>query len=153
MGYQYEVSSNKALTANATQTLLQLAPSANTPFAIDTLYVSMDSSAAATAVRFQLVTQTTAGTGAVSPPTPTKKDPNVNRAATVTVTHNHSAEPTLGVIIKDFYLQPFGGIAHIAYPIGKEMKALEGGDRLALRCITPTGVSPSCSFGFEFTEG
>jgi len=150
--YSYTVRSNKLLVASSTQTLLQYAPSATHPAILNAWQISVDGSAAATGILVQLVTQTTAGTGGASPPTPRAKDPNVARASQGTITHNHTAEPTLGVLIWEKYLQPFGGLIYVQYPVGQELLVIEGGDRLGLRVITAAGVTPNCAFGFEYTE-
>lgn len=152
MAYQYIVTSNKALSANATQTLLELKPSSTVPVRIKAWWCSFDGSTAAAGIRVQLIRQSTDGTGAGSPPTPQKKDAG-DRAAQCTVLHNLSAEGTLDAVIASYYVSPFGGIVYIQYPLDDEVTAIENGNRIAIRVITPSGVSPNADFGFEFSEG
>ncbi len=150
-GYQYIVTGNKALSANATQTLLQLAPATAVPIKVKAFWCSFDGAAAAAGIRVQLMRQTSAGTGAATPPTPQKKYPS-DRAAQATVTWNHSAEPSTDAVIASFYVAPFGGILYIQYPLDDEPIALENSNRIAIRVITPSGVSPNADYGFEFEE-
>lgn len=149
--YQYGVTSNKALSANATQTLLELKPASAVPVKIKSWWISFDGAAAAAGIRCQLIRQSTDGTGASSPPTPQKKYVS-DRSAQCTVLHNLTAEGTLDAVLKSMYVSPFAGFLYIQYPIDDEWTALEGGNRIAIRVITPASVSPNADYGFEFGE-
>lgn len=150
--YQYGVTSTVTLTAATTQTLLELKPAAGTPIKIKSFWCSFNGSATGAGIRVQLIRQSTDGTGAGSPPTPQKKYPS-DRAAQCTVLHNLSAEGTLDAVLKSFYVSPFSGFLYIQYPLGDEWMALENGNRIAIRAITPASVAPAADYGFEFAEG
>jgi hypothetical protein len=150
--YIYSVFSNKTLAAAATQTLLVIKPATSVPLKIRQWSVSFDSAAPAAGIRVQLIRQSTDGTGAASPPTPQKSRPWVDRAAQATILHNLSAEGTLDAVLETYYVSPFGGLLLVQYPLDAEPAAIENGNRLAIRVITPAGVSPNADFGVWFEE-
>lgn len=149
--YKYGVVTQGALSANTTQTVLELKPATAVPIKITKVQVGFDGSAAAAGVRVQLIRQSTDGTGAATPPTPQKKDPG-DRAAQCTVLHKLSAEGTLDAILDEQYVQPFGGVYLLQYPLDEEWHAIENGNRIAIRIITPSGVSPNFTASFDFEE-
>lgn len=147
---KYVVTTTKTLV-DGTQTILQLAPHANRGFKLLSMGVSFDGAAAAAGITVELVRQTTAGTGAGSPPTP-QEYRTPGDAALATVTHNHSAEPTLGAVLHSEYVSPFGGNIYKQFPLDLEPHAEAGGDRLGVRVIAPAGVNPNCKVTLEFEE-
>jgi hypothetical protein len=151
---EYTALSTKTLTASATQTLLVVKPGASAPAKIilKQFWVSFNGSAAAAAILCELCRVSTDGTGAASPPTPKKVDPNTNDASTATILHNHTAEPTLVDILENHYISPNSGLLIIQYPLDEEYKAIAGGDRLSLRVTTPAAVTPSAAFGMKWVE-
>src|ERR1051325_4044119 len=133
-----------ALTANATKSLWLLNPASDFLLVAE-VSVSMDASATAAGVGFELYRVTTIGTPAGSSYTPVK----VNRqgdaaAATTTALTSLSAEPTAVEIICEWFIQPFGGLLVLQYPLGREPLAAAAGNRIGLRYITPAGVTPNC---------
>ena len=141
-----------ALTAATTKSLWLLNPVGDF-FLIAQFGVSMDASAAAAGVGFELYRVTTIGSAAGTTYVPVK----VNRqgdaaAAGSTAVAPVTTEPTAVEIIAEWFLQPFGGLFDIQYPLGREPLGAAAGQRIGLRYTTPTGVSPNCRAYVFFDE-
>jgi len=141
-----------ALTASSTKSLWLLNPVSDF-FLVAEVSASMDASATAAGVGFELYRTTTVGTPAGSSYTPVK----VNRqgdaaAATTTALTALTTEPTAVEIICEWFLQPFGGLIVLQYPLGREPMGAAAGNRVGLRYITPAGVTPNCRSYAYFDE-
>lgn len=133
-----------ALTAASTKSLWLLNPVTDF-FVIAEISVALDASAAAAGVGIELYRVTTLGSPAGTTATFTKVN-NIADAATPTTTGlvNLTTEPTAVEVLADWFLQPFGGLLDIQYPLMREAKAAAAGARLGLRYTTAAGVSPNC---------
>lgn len=132
--------------------MLVVQPGASRPLTLNQWWISFNGSAAGAAILCELCRVSTNGTGAASPPTPKKVDPNLNAATGATVLHNHSAEPTLVDILENYYVSPNSGLLVIQYPLGEEYVAIEGGDRFSIRITTAAGITPGTAYGMKWTE-
>lgn len=134
----YTINAQGALTANATKSLLLLNP---VPKVLLThLDVSIDGSASAKGVRFDLYRVTTLGSAAGTSQTPKKAyEPDGASAATALI--NLSTEPTAVDVLQSWYLQPFGGVLIVDAVLDHEIGAAAAGARLGLRYVNPAGGS------------
>jgi hypothetical protein len=133
-----------ALSASATKSLWLLDPVTN-GFSITEIGVSFDGSAAATAVRIDLYQVSSIGSPAGTTATVNKfVDTNIGAATTTGLTAL-SAEPTTVAVLQNWFLTPFSGLLEIQYPLGREPGAGAGltTNRLGLRAVTPSGVTPN----------
>lgn len=141
----YTVTTGKVtLTAAATKTLILYNPGVARA-RLRALTISLDASAAAAGVQFDLVRATTlgtpAGTAATSGLTDEQDgaDPNTGHLVVLTT------EPTTYAVIDSVYLQPLGGAMKDWQPFGAEGLATKvAGQRIGLRYTTASGVSPDC---------
>lgn len=141
-----------AMTAASTKSVWLINPASDF-FLIAQLSFSMDASAAAAGVGLELYRVTTIGTPAGTAYTPVK----VNRqgdaaAATTTALITLTTEPTAVEILAEWFLQPFGGVIDLEYPLGREPLAAAAGNRIGLRYITPAAVSPNSRSYVWFDE-
>jgi hypothetical protein len=143
-----------ALTANTTQTILQITAPANQRVLLKYLHVSFDgTNAALTPVNVIVRRQTSAG-GAVtsSPPTPVLVekglDETVQSAVTWQVT---TSEPTGGDVLIERYLPAYYGSLDLQFPLKDEVQ-IQGGGRLGIVFVTPSGVSPNVNITVECEE-
>lgn len=154
-GHYYYAAQTGSVTLSSatTRTLWQLDPVTN-PVTIIEWGISFDASASSTAVRVDLLTQTTAGTA--SSLTVIKwSDQNAPSATTTAQQTFTSSEPTTGVVLASYFIQPFGGNLIIQYPLTREpgTAAAATGQRLALRYVAPSGVTPNCVSYVVWDEG
>ena len=134
-----------ALSASATKSLWLLDPVTN-GFSIVEFGISFDGSAAATAIRVDLYQVSTIGSPAGTTATVNKwTDTNIGAATTTGLTAL-TAEPTTVAVLANWFVTPFSGLLEIQYPLGREVGAGAGltTNRLGLRAVTPSGVSPNC---------
>jgi hypothetical protein len=106
-----------ALTASATKSLWLLNPVSDF-FLLAQFGISLDASAASAGVGVELYRTTTLGTPAGTAATITK----VNRigdtaAATTTGLTVLTTEPTAVEVLADWFIQPFGGLFDVQYPL------------------------------------
>lgn len=132
------------LTASATKSLWLLNPAADF-FVLAQFGVALDASAAAAGVAFELYRTTTLG----SPTGTTATVVKVNRVgdagtATTTGLTALTAEPTAVEVLAEWYVQPFGGVLDMQYPLQREPLAAAAGQRIGLRYTTPAAVTPNC---------
>ena len=114
--------------------------------------ISLDGSAAAAAVQFDLVRATTVGSPTGTSTTPVKTDEQDGAAQSTALTAL-TAEPTTYAIIDSIYLQPLGGAMKDWQPFGAEgLATATGGQRIGLRYTTASGVTPDCLATFYFEE-
>lgn len=129
-----------ALSANATKTVVQVAAPTNQRVKVLGWGIFFDgTSVTAEPVTVELLRQTTAGT--MTSLTLTKHDPDMAETIQATAAHTATAEPTAGDIVDVIQVHPQGGY-DVKYPLGDE-KIIDGGGRMGLRVITPTGVNPN----------
>src|SRR5487761_2476555 len=131
-----------ALSASATKSLWLLDPVTN-PFAIVEFGVSFNASASSAPVQVDLYVVTSLGTPAGT----------TTVAATTTSLTALTTEPTTKVLIQSWYVQPFGGLLEIQYPLGREgASAIGAGNRIGLQCVTPAAVTPTAVGHVWFEE-
>lgn len=141
-----------ALSASATKSLW-LANPATDAFCPVEVGISFDASASSTALRVDLYRVTTIGSAAGTTATIVKyNDPN-SAAATTTGLTALTTEPTAVEILASWFIQPFGGLFVLQYPMGREPGAVAAGQRLGIRAVTPASVSPNCVSYINFLEG
>lgn len=133
-----------ALTASSTKSLWLLNPVTDF-FVIAEFSVALDASAAAAGVGIELYRTTTLGSPAGTTATFSKVN-RVSDASTPTTTGlvNLTTEPTAVEILADWFLQPFGGVLDIQYPLQREPIGASAGQRIGLRYVTPAAVTPNC---------
>jgi len=141
-----------ALSAATTKSLWMLNPVTDY-FMVAEMSVSTDASVATTAIGIELYRVVTIGAAAGTAYTPVK----VNRVADTGVASTAASsvvttEPTTVEILAEWFLQPFGGLLDLQYPLLREAFGSAGGQRLGLRYITPAGVSPNCRAYVWFDE-
>jgi hypothetical protein len=130
------------LTGGATKSLILLNPVTD-KFDIVSFSVSMDASASSTGVAIELYRVTTIGSPAGASTTPNPVDAR-DAAATTTSLTVLSTEPTTVLVLDDWYIQPFGGLLYVQYPLGREMPVAPAGARVGFRYVTPASVTPNC---------
>jgi len=144
--YGEAVQSGIVLSASSTATLIQLLTAANHRIRLIGWSVSFNDTQTL-AVRLEIVRQSTDGT--MTPgPTLVKTDDSIADTLLTTARHTATVEPTTGDIldtisVKDGY--------EVFYPEKKE-KICGGGDRIAIRAVTPSGVTPTCDVHMFFEE-
>jgi len=148
---QFSATTQGATSANTTQTMLQVKPASGQGFFLKGWECWFDGSVLAAGIRVQLIRTTTDGTGAGSPPTPRPNDESFATASNMTIAHKFSGEPSLDYVILDRYIDQVTGFAE-QIPLGDEFKTKPGGDRLAIRVITPSGVSPNFNCAMRWEE-
>jgi hypothetical protein len=147
----YAVTTGKVtLTASATKSLVLVNP-ATPAFKVRQLEVSMDASAAAAGVEFDLYRTSTVGSPAGSAATPAQADER-DIAAQSTALTALTTEPTAVTVIASYYLQPFGGVLVVPFPYGAEVIGKGGGNRIGVRYVTPSGVTPDCLLNLWWEE-
>lgn len=138
-----------ALVAATVKTVLQLTAPTNQRGLIQGWGVYFDgTSTTAEPVQVEVLRQTTAGTGAGSPPTAKIRKP-AGAAETVqfAAAHNFSAEPTAGDILDAVEVHPQQGY-EVIFPEGEEID-VGGAGRIAIRCTAPAGVNVRAKFVHE----
>lgn len=147
---QFACTTQGACSSNTTQTMLEVKPASGQGFFLKQWECFFDGSALAAGIRVQLIRTTTDGTGAGSPPTARPKDESFAQASNMTILHKLSAEGSLDYVLLDRYIDQVTGFSE-QIPLGDEYKCKPGGDRLCIRIITPSGVTPNftCAMAWE----
>lgn len=147
----YTVPSGKVtLTAAATKSLILINP-ATVAIRLRKVVVSLDASAAAAGVQFDIYRVTTVGSAAGTSTTPLLAN-EADGAATSTALTVLTTEPTTVSVIDSFYVQPLGGYFVDWAPYGAEIASKLAGERLGLRYTTASGVTPDCLATLWFEE-
>lgn len=131
----------RALAANTTKSLILLIPAVK--IVLTHVDISMDASAAAAGVRFDLYRVTTLGSPSGSNFTPVKTHPG-DSASGLTTTNcrvNLTAEPTTVEVIQSWYVQPFGGLLPLDAVLDREIVGPASGSGIGLRYVNPVGGS------------
>lgn len=130
------------LTGGSTQTVWLLNPVTN-PFSIVEFGISFSASVSSAPIQVDLylaasVGSASGGSGSV------RAMGSTTTAATTTAGVNFTTEPPTKNILQSWYVQPFGGIIDVQYPLGREGLSAVGGattnGRYGLQCTTPSGV-------------
>jgi hypothetical protein len=151
MAAQFTVTTGKiTLTASATQSLWLLNPVTNRAV-LTMLDVSLDGSAPASGVQIDLYRVTTLGSVVGSSATVNQADPT-SQVATTTGLTGLTTEPTSVAVLDSWYVQPYGGLLVIEFPLGREVVLAAAGSRVGLRCTTGAGVTPDCLATAWFEE-
>ena len=147
----YVVTTGKlALTANATKSLALVNP-ATPAFKVRQIDISLDGSAAAAGVQFDVYRVVTIGSAAGTATTPGLADERDIAAQSSALTAL-TTEPTTVSVLASYYLQPLGGFVVLPFPFGAEVIGKGGGNRIGVRYVTPSGVSPDCLLNFWLEE-
>jgi hypothetical protein len=150
MGAQYSVTAGAVtLTAAATKSLVLLNPVSN-QFVLTQISISLNGSAAGTAVEFDLYRVVTIGSAAGTTGTENALNP-LTQAATTTSLTSLTTEPTTVLVLDSWYIQELGGLMVLQYPLGREPLAATAGARYGIRYVTPAATTPSslCTMWFE----
>lgn len=134
---------NFSLTASTTQTLVQYTAGTGKDAEVAEWGVSFNGSTAVTGVEVDLLRQTSAGSGGTTftllPWNEVASDTAIGSALTTP-----TSEPTAGSIISPQVVTPFGGNLVIQYAEGEGPK-VKAGNRIGVRAITASGVSPQAT--------
>lgn len=140
-----------ALAASATKSLWLLDPVTN-PFTIVEFGLSFNASASSAPIQVDLYIATTLGTPAGTTGVERALG-STTVAATTTSLLNLTTEPTTKALIMSWFVQPFGGLLEIQFPLGREgASAIGAGNHIGLQCVTPASVSPSAVGHVWFEE-
>lgn len=151
MGLYTVTTGSHAATGGATKSIILLNP-AGPKVKIVQVDISMDSSALAGGVLFDLYRVTTIGTPAGTSATPLLLDPGDAAASTTSLTQL-TTEPTTVVPFLSYYLQPVGGLLPLQFPLGREPVLAPSGARVGLRYTTPASTTPDIVATITFQEG
>lgn len=144
-------SGSVALSASATKSLWLINP-ATPGFRLTEVAVSFDASTASVAPRVELYRITTIGPATGTNTPPIRVNAPLEIASQSTAQTVITSEPTAVEVLRQWFIQPGGGLVVLQYPLGREPAAAGGGQRIGLRVITPAAVTPNvCSYG-EFEE-
>ena len=151
----YAVSSGVVtLSAGSTQSVWLLDPVTN-PFTIVEFGVSFQASVSSVPIQVNLYIAASVGSAAGIGAS-VRALGSTTVAATTTAIASLSVEPATKYLIQSWYVQPFGGILDIQFPLGREGLSAIGGntttDRIGLQCVTPAGVNPSAVSYVWFEE-
>ena len=131
--------------SGSVQTVWMLDPVTN-PFCIVEFGVSFNASVSSVPIEVDLYIAASVGSAA-GVGASVRVLGSTTVAATTTALANLTTEPTTKYIIQSWYVQPFGGILDIEYPLGREGLSAIGGntttDRIGLQCVSPSGVTVS----------
>lgn len=144
--YGEAVQSGIVLLASQPTTLVQLLAVANHRIRLVGWSVSFTDTQTL-AVRLEVVRQSTDGTMTIGP-TLAKTDDSIAETLLTTARHTATVEPTTGDILDTISVKD--GYA-VFYPEKKE-KICGGGDRIAIRATTPSGITPTCDVHMFFEE-
>lgn len=141
-----------ALTASSTKSLWLLNPATDL-FVMAQMGLSFDASATSAGVGIELYRTTTLGTPAGTTATFSKIQPVADATSpTTTGLTALTVEPTAVEVLADWFVQPFGGLIDLQYPLQREPMAAAGGQRIGLRYVTPASVTPNCRAYVWFNE-
>jgi hypothetical protein len=138
----YTVNNQGALVANTTKSLILLNPVAK--LSLTHIDISMDGSAAAAGVRFDLYRVTTLGSAAGTTATVIKTYAS-DSASAVTGLTALTTEPTAVEVVQSWYVQPFGGLLPLDAVLDHEVVAPAAGSRIGLRYVNPSGGA-TCNY-------
>ena len=131
------------LTAASTQTVWLLDPVTN-PFTIVEFGISFNASVSSVPIEVDLYIANALGSAAGSSAS-VRALGSTTTTATTTALVNLTTEPSTKFIIQSWYVQPFGGVLDIQYPLGREGLSAIGGatttGRYGLQCVSPSGVA------------
>ena len=151
MGAQYSVTTGAVtLTAASTKSLILLNPVTNRAVVTE-VSISLNGSAAGTAVQFDLYRTNTLGTPAGTTGTENVLDP-ATQAATTTSLTALSTEPTSVFVLDSWEVQELGGLIVIQYPLGREPVLAAAGARVGIRYTTAAATTPVCVCTVWFEE-
>lgn len=153
MGRTYTVNQvSAAVTASGTKTLWLLNPTVT--FDLTEIGISFDASAAFAGIGVELYRTTTLGAPAGTAFTPVKADQPADSAATSTTNlTNLTTEPTAVEILRSWFIQPFGGLLVLQFPLGREPQASgTSANRLGLRYIAPATITSNVRSYAEIEE-
>lgn len=151
MGAQYSVpAAITTLTAASTKSLILLNPATNRAVLTE-VSISLNGSAAGTAVQFDLYRVTTLGSPTGTSTTALLLDP-ATQAATTTALTVLTAEPTTVSVLDSWQVQELGGLFVIQYPLGREPVLAAAGARVGIRYTTASATTPTCACTVWFEE-
>jgi hypothetical protein len=151
----YSVNSGAvSLSGGATKSLWLLDP-VTAPFSIVEFGVSFNASVSTVPVEVDLYIAASVGSAAGTSASVYALG-STTVSATTTALSSLSTEPSTKYLVQSWYVQPFGGILDIQYPLGREGMSAIGGstttDRIGLQVTTPSGVAPSAISYVWFEE-
>jgi hypothetical protein len=151
MGAQFSTTvAPAALTAAATKSLILLNPVTNRAV-VTQVSISLNGSAAGTAVQFDLYRVVTIGSAAGASGTQNALDP-ASQAATTTSLTTLTTEPTTVVVLDTWEVQELGGLIVVQYPLGREPVLAAAGARVGIRYTTAAATTPTCASTIWFEE-
>lgn len=139
----------QALAVSETETLIQIVAAANHRVKVLAWGIFFDGTTVTNEpIQVELVRQSTAGTSSAN--TPVKWDDSIAETLLTTARDQFTIEPTTGDILDVKEVHPQSGY-EVIYPLGQE-PICGGGDRVGVRAITPSGVSPNARAYIRFDE-
>lgn len=134
-----------ALTASTTKSLWSLNPTGDFML-IAQMGISFDATAASVGVAIELYRVVTVGSmagTAITTPAKVNRVGDSSASGSTTCWAPVTTEPTTVEILADWFIQPFGGLLDVQYPLGREVIGAAAGQRLGLRYVTPAAVTPN----------
>lgn len=154
MARTYTVNSGAiALSASTPKTLILINPTIT--FRVTELGISFNASAATNAVTVDLYRTTTLGSPGGTAATFVRDNDSADTGSSNTASSfvNVTPEPTAVEIIRSFYVQPFGGLVVIQFPLGREpMMSGTSTNRIGVRVTTPAATTPSVTAWLAIEE-
>lgn len=144
-------SGSVTLSASATKSLWLINP-ATPGLRLTEVGISFDASTASVAPRVEIYRTTTLGSPAGTTTTPVRVNAPLEIAAQSTALTALTTDPTAVEVLRQWFVQPGGGLLVVQYPLGREPAAAGGGQRIGLRVITPAAVTPNAVSYGEFEE-
>lgn len=144
-----------ALSASATKSILSVVAGAKSVILKELSLTCNGTSATAGKVQVQLCQSTQATTGTSTSQTPVQIS-GKSQAALASGAINFTAEPTALTVVLEWYVDSTSGIV-IQNPLGEEPESDNTNAGTAckawvLRCVTPSGVSPTIVGYLKFIE-
>lgn len=154
MARTYTVNSGSvALSASTTKSLILVNPTIT--YRVTELGISFNASAATSAVTVDLYRTTTLGSPTGTAATLVNDNDSADSGSSNTTSSlvNLTAEPASVQIIRSFYVQPFGGLVVIQFPLGREpMMSGTSTNRIGVRVTTPAATTPSATAWLAIEE-
>lgn len=144
-------SGSVALVASATKTIVLVNP-AVVGIRLTEVGVSFDPAAAVVAPRVELYRVTTIGSPAGSGGVIVKANAPLDVASQSAALTNLTTEPTAVEVLRQWFIQPAGGLFVLQHPLGREPATSGAGARIGLRIVTAAAVTPNCSVYLEWEE-
>ncbi len=157
MSARYTQNAGKiTLTTSATAASLILLQPGVSKVLVTEIGISLDGSAPSPSVRFDTYRVTTLGSpvGTGGTQTPIQEDVNDGPSSTSALI-NLTTEPTTKVLMRSWYIQPFGGLFVLQFPLGREpvlASNSHGGVGLGLQYTAANGVTCDCLCYIQFEE-